>query len=57
MPIGNLSAFLTYILQILCRVMMAVMMVILFPRAVASAERDQRRYWTRGPSVTDPPTR
>ena len=40
MPIGNLTAFLTYILQILVSVMMAVMMVILVPRAEASAERD-----------------
>ena len=39
MPIGNLTAFLTYISQILISVMMAVMVVILLPRAVASAER------------------
>ena len=39
MPIGNLTAFLTYIMQILIAVMMAVMMVILVPRAMASAER------------------
>lgn len=39
MPIGNLTAFLTYILQILTSVMMAVMVTILVPRAAASAER------------------
>ena len=39
LPIGNLTAFLTYILQILISVMMAAMMVILLPRAMASAER------------------
>ena len=39
MPIGNLTAFLSYILQILMSVMIAVMMVILLPRAVASADR------------------
>jgi ATP-binding cassette subfamily B protein len=39
MPIGNLTAFLAYILQILMSVMMAVFLMILLPRAVASAER------------------
>ncbi len=39
MPIGNLTAFLTYIMQILLSVMMAVMVAILVPRAAASAER------------------
>ena len=39
MPIGNLTAFLAYILQILMSVLLAVMMVILVPRAEASAER------------------
>ena len=39
MPIGNLTAFLTYIMQILLSVMMAVMVAILLPRAAASAER------------------
>jgi len=46
MPIGNLTAFLTYIMQILISVMMAVMMVILIPRAMASAERIEE-CWTR----------
>ena len=54
MPIGNLTAFLTYILQILTAVMMAVMMVILIPRAAASAERIQQ-VLTAQPAVADPP--
>ena len=55
MPIGNLTAFLTYIAQILIAVMMAVMTVILLPRAVASSERVQQVLGTE-PSVSDPPT-
>ena len=39
MPIGNLTAFLAYILQILMSVLIAVVMFILVPRAQASAER------------------
>ncbi len=39
MPIGNLTAFLAYIMQILMSVLLAVVMVILVPRAQASAER------------------
>lgn len=39
MPIGNLTAFLQYIMQILFAVMTAVFMVILVPRAEASAQR------------------
>jgi len=39
MPIGNLTAFLTYIMQILMSVMMATMMFIMVPRAAASADR------------------
>jgi ATP-binding cassette subfamily B protein len=54
MPIGNLTAFLTYIAQILIAVMMAVMTVILLPRAVASSERVQQVLDTQ-PSVEDPP--
>jgi ATP-binding cassette subfamily B protein len=54
MPIGNLTAFLTYIMQILISVMMAVMMVILVPRAMASAERIQE-VLDAAPSVGDPP--
>ncbi len=55
MPIGNLTAFLTYIMQILISVMMAVMMVILIPRAMASAERIEE-VLDATPSVTDPPS-
>ena len=39
MPVGNLIAFLAYILQIMFAVMMALMMVIFLPRAAASAAR------------------
>jgi len=39
MPIGNLTAFLTYIMQILMSVMMAAFMFVMVPRAAASAER------------------
>lgn len=39
MPIGNLTAFLTYVVQILMSVVMAVMMLVMAPRAVASGER------------------
>jgi ATP-binding cassette, subfamily B, multidrug efflux pump len=55
MPIGNLTAFLTYIAQILMSVMMAVMMAILMPRAMASAERIEEVLDT-APSILDPPT-
>lgn len=54
LPIGNLTAFLTYILQILISVMMAAMMVILLPRAMASAERIVEVLDTK-PVVVDPP--
>jgi ATP-binding cassette subfamily B multidrug efflux pump len=53
MPIGNLTAFLSYILQILMAVMMAVMVVILVPRAAASATRIEEVLRTR-PSIEDP---
>jgi ATP-binding cassette subfamily B protein len=39
MPIGNLTAFLAYIMQILFSVMMAVMTLMMVPRAAASADR------------------
>jgi ATP-binding cassette, subfamily B, multidrug efflux pump len=54
MPIGNLTAFLAYILQILMSVMMAVFLMILAPRAVASAERIEEVLEAE-PSVADPP--
>jgi ATP-binding cassette subfamily B multidrug efflux pump len=58
MPIGNLTAFLAYIMQILFSVMMAVMMSLMIPRAAASAERIQEVLQTRSSVVdtTDPKT-
>ena len=53
MPIGNLTAFLTYIVQILMAVMMATIMFVMVPRAAASAERIQQ-VLDAEPSVADP---
>jgi ATP-binding cassette subfamily B protein len=53
MPIGNLVAYLTYLMQILFSTMMAVMMLIMVPRAAASAERINAVLETT-PSVRDP---
>ena len=53
MPIGNVTAFLMYIMQILFSVMMAVAMVILVPRAEASAGRIMDVVRTV-PSIADP---
>jgi ATP-binding cassette subfamily B protein len=53
MPIGNLTAFLTYIMQILMSVMMATMMFAMVPRAAASGDRIQEVLDTE-PSVRDP---
>ncbi|HOV64446.1 MAG TPA: ABC transporter permease, partial [Spirochaetia bacterium] len=53
MPIGNLTAFLTYIMQILISVMLAMGMFIMVPRAEASAERLAKVLETK-PSITDP---
>jgi ABC-type multidrug transport system fused ATPase/permease subunit len=39
MPIGNMIAFLIYILQILVYLLVAITVIVLIPRAVASAER------------------
>jgi ATP-binding cassette subfamily B protein len=55
MPIGNLTAFLTYIVQILMSVLMATIMLVMVPRASASAERIQQVLDSQS-SVTDPPT-
>ncbi|TLM70723.1 MAG: ABC transporter ATP-binding protein [Actinobacteria bacterium] len=54
MPIGNLMAFLNYIIQILMSVMMATFMLTMLPRAEASAVRI-REVLDAEPSVTDPP--
>jgi ATP-binding cassette subfamily B protein len=53
MPIGNLTAFLQYIMQILFAVMTATFMVILVPRAEASAQRIVEVLDTMS-SITDP---
>jgi ATP-binding cassette subfamily B multidrug efflux pump len=53
MPIGNLTAFLAYLMQILIAVLMAVFMFILVPRAAVSADRIQEVLTTE-PSISDP---
>ena len=53
MPIGNLTAFLTYVMQILFSVMMATVMFVMVPRAAVSADRIQAVLETV-PSVNDP---
>jgi len=53
MPIGNLTAFLTYIMQILMSVMMATFMLVMVPRAMASAERINEVLDTQ-PKIADP---
>jgi len=53
MPIGNLTAFLAYIMQILMSVMMAVLMFVMVPRAAASGARIKEVLDTP-PSVNDP---
>ena len=55
MPIGNLTAFLQYIMQILFAVMTATFMVILVPRAEASSQRIIEVLDTTS-SITDPAT-
>jgi ATP-binding cassette subfamily B protein len=55
MPIGNLTAFLTYVMQILFSVMMATVMFVMVPRAAVSADRIQEVLET-APSVNDPAT-
>ncbi len=54
MQIGDLTAFVQYITQILFAVMMAVMLFVMIPRAAASAERIQAVLETT-PAITDPP--
>lgn len=53
MPIGNLTAFLTYVMEILISIMMAMTMFIMLPRAEASAERINEILNTE-PSVKEP---
>lgn len=53
MPIGNLFAFQAYIMQILFSVMMAVMTMMMVPRAAASADRIQEVLAT-DPEIAEP---
>jgi ATP-binding cassette subfamily B multidrug efflux pump len=53
MPIGNLTAYLAYLMQILMAVLMAVFMFILVPRAAVAAGRIQE-VLTIAPSIVDP---
>src|SRR5262249_35423153 len=53
LPIGNLTAFLQYLLQILFAVLTAVFMFILIPRAAVSSGRIQEVLQTE-PSISDP---
>jgi ATP-binding cassette subfamily B protein len=53
MPIGNLTAFLQYLMQILFTVLMAVFMFVFVPRAAVSAGRIQEVLEAE-PSVRDP---
>jgi ATP-binding cassette subfamily B protein len=55
MPIGDLTAFLTYIVVILMGVLMATIMFVMVPRAAASAERIAEVLDVE-PTVTDPQT-
>jgi ATP-binding cassette, subfamily B, multidrug efflux pump len=54
MPIGDLTAFLTYIIQILFSVLMATILFVMVPRAAASADRIQAVLDTE-PTIGDPP--
>lgn len=54
MPIGDLTAFLTYIIQILLAVLMATMMFVMVPRAAASAQRIQA-VLEQQPTIVDRP--
>ena len=53
MPVGNLIAFLAYILQIFFAIMLATFMVIFVPRAAASSARLEEVIRTE-PSIADP---
>jgi ATP-binding cassette subfamily B multidrug efflux pump len=53
MPIGNLTAFLQYLMQILFTVLMAVFMFVFVPRAAVSAGRIQEVLETV-PTIRDP---
>jgi ATP-binding cassette subfamily B protein len=53
MPIGNLTAFTQYIMQILFAIMTAVLMLVVIPRAAVSGGRIQEVLDAR-PSIADP---
>ena len=53
LSIGNLTAFLAYVMQILFSVLMAVVMFVMVPRAAASAERIQQVLETEA-TLVDP---
>ncbi len=53
MPIGNLTAFLTYVMEIMISITLAMSMFIMVPRAEASAERVLEVLHTE-PSIKDP---
>jgi len=53
MPIGNLTAFLQYITQILFAIMTAVIMFVMVPRAAVSSGRI-RAVLDKEPSISDP---
>jgi ATP-binding cassette subfamily B multidrug efflux pump len=55
MPIGNLTAFMQYIIQILFAIMTAVLMFVLVPRAAVSGGRIREVLDTE-PTISDPPT-
>ena len=56
MPIGNLIAFLQYVMQILFAVMMAVFMFVMVPRGIVSSGRIQEVLRTT-PTIGDKPER
>ena len=53
MPIGNLTAFLQYIIQILFAIMMATIMFVMVPRAAVAGGRIREVLETE-PTITDP---
>jgi ATP-binding cassette subfamily B protein len=53
LPIGNLTAFLAYLMQILFSVLMAIFMIIFVPRAAVSAARIREVLETEA-SIVDP---
>ncbi len=53
MPIGNLTAFMAYMMQVLFSVMMATIMFVMIPRAMAAWERIAEVLEAR-PTISDP---